>query len=145
MSAISYLSINENGVLIMESGYIALIILAGLVLLGAFALLRLFRWLNRRYYRNMFRGHLREDYIRNNPDITRDDHVSCACGNDKIVLRNLGPMRLEGSDVLREHVCHRCGARLFFSASGEYLEGIVRELREEAGYGKSAMVHSSSE
>lgn len=118
----------------MDSGHIALLILASLVILGGFTLLKLIRWMNRRYYRNMFRGNLREDYIKHNPECARPGTVFCSCGGEKIVLRNLGPIRLEGSDVIREHVCHQCGKRLFLSASGEYLEGIIRELRDEIGY-----------
>ena len=118
----------------MDSGYIALIILALLLVGGIYSVLKLFRWLNKRYYRNMFRGHLREDYMRENPGLVRDGNFFCACGGEKVVLRNLGPIRLEGSDVVREHVCHQCGKRLFFSASGSYLEGIVQELKKKAGY-----------
>jgi hypothetical protein len=124
----------------MDSGHIALIILAGLVLLGGFSMLKLFRWLNKRYYRNMFRGHLREDYLKNNPDHVRDGNIICACGGERMVLRNLGPFRLEGSDVVREHVCYKCGNRFFFSASGSYLESIIQELRAEADYVEPAKV-----
>lgn len=120
----------------MDSGIVALVILAVLVVGAGYGVLRLIRWLNKRYYHNMFRGNLRGDYVRNNPDLVRADQVVCRCGGDKIVLRNLGPIRLEGADVVREHVCHRCGSRLYFSASGAYLEGIIKELTTGAGFEK---------
>lgn len=128
----------------MDSGTIALLILAAMVVMGAFGVLKLFRWLNRRYYRNLLRDNLREDYIRNNPNLVRGNIAVCACGNEKIALRNLGLMRLEGSDVVREHVCCRCGSRLFYSASGDYLEGIVRELRSEGGLDDGSQVVASN-
>lgn len=118
----------------MDSGTVALLILAVLVVFGAFSVLKLFLWLNRRCYRKLLRGNLREDYIRNHPDLVHENKLSCVCGNKKIVLRNLGLTRLEGSDVIREHVCQACGIRLFYSTSGSYFESIVRELRKEAGF-----------
>lgn len=116
----------------MDGVYIALLILAGFILLGGFSLFKIVSWFSKRCYRKMLRGYLREDYIKKNPSLERNGNIICACGGEKIVLRNLGA--IEGPDVVREHVCHRCGKRLFFSASGEYLEGIIRELREESGY-----------
>lgn len=118
----------------MDSGHIGLIILAALVSGVIFCFVKLFRWFNKRCYVNMLRGNLREDYIKNNPHLTWDGNVTCACGGKKIVLRNLGPTHLDGVDIVREHVCHRCGKRLFMSASGAYLEGIVQGLKRDGGY-----------
>lgn len=111
----------------MNNGIIAFIVLVGLVLLGLFGVLKLIGYLSTRYSRNLLRGHLREDYVRNNPDLARKGKVACHCGNTRILLRNL---HRSGDDVIREHVCDQCGARLYLSASGEYLEAIIRELRK---------------
>lgn len=118
---------------IMGREYIALIILAGLILLGLFMLVKLVNWAGRRGDRNLLRGHLREDYIKNNPDLVQGSRVFCRCGCKKLILRNVPPTRA-GADVVREHVCISCGNRLFFSVGGEYLEKIAQELRTEAGY-----------
>lgn len=83
---------------------------------------------SKNYYRNLFRGHLWEDYIRDNPDLVRNGRVACRCGNTSIQLRNLDR---SGTDVVREHVCNQCGTRLYLSASGEELEAIVGELKKE--------------
>lgn len=117
----------------MDSGHIALIILTGILLLIAYRGLRLIRVLNRRYYRNMLRGNLREDYARKHPNLAQGHKVACRCRCERISIRNLGGTRLEGSDIIREHVCQNCGYRLYFSVSGSYLEGIAEELKKEAG------------
>jgi hypothetical protein len=122
----------------MPIEYVAPIVLFGGIILALLLLLKLIQRGKSRYYRKMFRGHLREDYIKNNPDLVRNGNAICACGGEKVVLRNLGPVLLGHEDVVREHVCHSCGNRLFYSASGTYFESIVRELRAEAGYVKSA-------
>lgn len=119
----------------MDSGHIGLIILASLIVLAGYSLHKLTKYLDKRGYQRLLRGNLREDYARNNPTHVRSGKIRCACGGKKIVLRNIGPRQV--SEVVREHVCHECGARLFLSASGPYLEGIVRELRQEAGYSES--------
>ncbi len=109
---------------------LALIAVAGLIILGFIGVGKLFSLLGKRSNRNFFRGNLREDYIRNNPDLARNGKVACHCGNTRILLRNL---ERNGSNVVREHVCDQCGTRLYYSASGEYYEGILRELRKETG------------
>lgn len=118
----------------MDDGVIAVLFLAGLVFGVGFTLLKLTKWSARRGYQNMLRGQLLEDYIKNNPHLSKKEQIYCSCGSKKIVLRNIGPRM--GPDVVREHVCHRCGKRLFFSVSGKYLEEIIGELRKEADYGE---------
>jgi len=118
----------------MGGEYIALIILAGIIILGLFLLLKFVNWLGRKRLRNLLRGHLREDYIENHPELVQGGRVVCVCGCRKVILRNVHPTGSAGADVVREHVCIACGNRLFFSVSGEYLEKITKELRSEAGY-----------
>ncbi len=114
----------------MSNGTIALIVLT-LVCLGIYGVRKLFSRYIKRAYRNFFRGNLREDYIRNNPSLVRNGKVACHCGNTRILLRNL---EQNGSDVVREHVCDQCGARLYYSVSGAYLNGIVSELQNEISF-----------
>ncbi len=104
------------------------IIFVGLVLLGIIAILKLASWNSRRYYRNLLQGHLREDYIRKNPELVRHGKATCYCGNTTILLRNFWR---SGSDAIREHICNQCGTILYYSVNGEPFESIVRELRKE--------------
>lgn len=119
----------------MYDALIGLVILGALVAGGIYSFFPLVRWGNKRHYRKLLSGNLREDYMREHPELVRKSgDVICVCGGKKILLRDYWPSRVEGSDVVREHVCHRCGFRLYFSASGEKYEEIIRELKAQGGH-----------
>ncbi len=113
----------------MGSEAVVIISLFCLVFLCFIGILAFFGWIAKRCSRKLLQGNLREDYVRNNPNLLRNGKVICHCGNTRILLRNI---ERNGSDVIREHVCDQCGTRLYYSASGEYYADMVRELRKEA-------------
>lgn len=117
----------------MDSGTVAAIILVAIIIAIVIFAFRFVSFLGRRACRNMLRGNLREDYIRNYPDSVERQQAFCRkCGCRRIFVKDIGDTRNIGPDKVREHVCSQCGLRLYYSVSGSSMEKIVEELKQEA-------------
>ena len=82
--------------------------------------------LSRRRIRNLLRGTLYEDYIREHEAICPQGKVVCWKCQSTVVWVHI--IQREGEDILNEHICKNCGERLFFSANGPIYKKLAAGL-----------------